>query len=38
MNKTIEKLNIEDDFLFAKVILDEDLCKRVLEINIRYFN
>jgi len=31
MNKIIQQLNLEDDFLFAKVMSDEDICKKVLE-------
>ena len=31
MNKTIKELNLEDDFLFAKVMTDQEVCKRVLE-------
>lgn len=29
--KTIQQLNLEDDFLFAKVMSDKDICKKVLE-------
>ena len=29
--KTIQDLNLEDDFLFAKVMTDQYICKRVLE-------
>lgn len=31
MNKTIKELNLEDDFLFAKVMTDKHVCKKVLE-------
>lgn len=31
MNKTIKELNLEDDFLFAKVMTDKHICKKVLE-------
>ncbi len=31
MNKTIQELNLEDDFLFAKVMTDKEVCKKVLE-------
>ena len=31
MNKIIEQLNLDDDFLFAKVMSDKDICKKVLE-------
>ena len=30
-NKTIQQLNLEDDFLFAKVMSDKDVCRKVLE-------
>jgi len=30
-NKTIQQLNLEDDFLFAKVMSDKDICRKVLE-------
>ena len=40
MNKTIEQLNLDDDFLFAKVMSDKEICKKVLEkilnIKIKY--
>ena len=29
--KTIQQLNLEDDFLFAKVMSDKEVCKKVLE-------
>lgn len=29
--KTLQELNLEDDFLFAKVMSDKDICKRVIE-------
>lgn len=29
--KTIKELNLEDDFLFAKVMSDREVCRRVLE-------
>lgn len=37
MNKIIEQLNLDDDFLFAKVMSDKEICKQVLEkiLNIR---
>lgn len=37
MNKIIQELNLDDDFLFAKVMSDQEICKRVLEkiLNIR---
>lgn len=31
MSKTIKDLNLDDDFLFAKVMSDHEICKRVLE-------
>ncbi|KIL07541.1 UNVERIFIED_ORG: transposase [Clostridium botulinum] len=31
MNKTLKELNLEDDFLFAKVMSDKDICKELLE-------
>ena len=31
MNKTIKELNLEDDFLFAKVMTDKEICRKVLE-------
>ena len=30
-NKTIQQLNLEDDFLFAKVMSDKEVCSKVLE-------
>ena len=40
MNKIIEQLNLDDDFLFAKVMSDREICKKVLEkilnIKIKY--
>ena len=29
--KTLQELNLEDDFLFAKVMSDKDICRRVIE-------
>ena len=29
--KTLRELNLEDDFMFAKVMMDEEICKSVLE-------
>ncbi len=29
--KTIHELNLEDDFLFAKVMSDKEICRKVLE-------
>lgn len=31
MSKTLKDLNLEDDFLFAKVMTDERICKELLE-------
>lgn len=31
MNKIIEQLNLNDDFLFAKVMSDKEICRKVLE-------
>ena len=31
MNKTLKELNLEDDFLFAKVMSDKNICKELLE-------
>ncbi|NSB14562.1 Rpn family recombination-promoting nuclease/putative transposase [Clostridium beijerinckii] len=31
MNKTLKELNLEDDFLFAKVMSDKEICKELLE-------
>ena len=31
MEKTIQELNLSDDFLFAKVMADSEICRRVLE-------
>lgn len=31
MNKTLKQLNLEDDFLFAKVMSDKEICKELLE-------
>ena len=31
MEKTIHELNLSDDFLFAKVMADSEICRRVLE-------
>ena len=31
MNRTIQELNLEDDFLFAKVMSDKEICKELLE-------
>lgn len=40
MNKIIEQLSLDDDFLFVKVMSDKEICKKVLEkilnINIKY--
>lgn len=30
-NKTIQQLNLEDDFLFAKVMSDKEVCRKVLK-------
>ena len=30
-DKTIQQLNLEDDFLFAKVMSDKEVCRKVLE-------
>ena len=30
-NKTIQQLNLEDDFLFSKVMSDKEVCRKVLE-------
>lgn len=30
-SKTIQQLNLEDDFLFAKVMSDKEVCRKVLE-------
>ena len=30
-NRTIHQLNLEDDFLFAKVMSDKEICRKVLE-------
>lgn len=30
-DKTIKELNLEDDFLFAKVMSDKEICRKVLE-------
>lgn len=32
MEKRIQELNLTDDFLFAKVMSDEEICRRVLQI------
>lgn len=29
--KTLQELNLEDDFLFAKVMSDKDICREFLE-------
>jgi hypothetical protein len=29
--KTLQDLNLEDDFLFAKVMDDKEICRKVLE-------
>lgn len=29
--KTIQELNLEDDFLFAKVMSDTEICRKILE-------
>ena len=31
MNKLIQNLNLNDDFLFAKVMSDKEICQKVLE-------
>jgi predicted transposase/invertase (TIGR01784 family) len=31
MNRTLKELNLEDDFLFAKVMSDKEVCKELLE-------
>ena len=31
MTKTLKELNLEDDFLFAKVMNDKEICKEFLE-------
>ena len=31
MVKSLKELNLEDDFLFAKVMMDKDICKEFLE-------
>ena len=31
MNKILQELNLEDDFLFAKVMSDKEICKEFLE-------
>ena len=31
MSKTLKELNLEDDFLFAKVMTDKKICKEFLE-------
>ena len=31
MNKIIQQLNLDDDFLFAKVMSDKEICRKVLE-------
>ena len=31
MNTTLKELNLEDDFLFAKVMSDKEICKELLE-------
>ena len=31
MYKTLKELNLEDDFLFAKVMSDKEICKEFLE-------
>ena len=30
-NKTIQQLNLEDDFLFTKVMCNKGICRKVLE-------
>lgn len=30
-DKTIQQLNLEDDFLFAKVMSDKEICRKILE-------
>ena len=29
--KKLQELNLEDDFLFAKVMSDKEICKKVIE-------
>lgn len=31
MEKRMEELNLEDDFLFARVMSDQEICRKVLE-------
>ncbi len=31
IQKTLQELNLEDDFLFAKVMSDKEICRRVIE-------
>lgn len=31
MDKTLKELNLEDDFLFAKVMSNKEICKELLE-------
>ena len=35
--KTIQDLNLEDDFLFAKVMSDREICRKVLEKILIFF-
>lgn len=34
--KTIKELNLEDDFLFAKVMSDKEICRKALEKILRH--
>ena len=34
-NKSLKELNLEDDFLFAKVMSDKEICKELLEKDFR---
>ena len=34
MEKRIEDLNLEDDFLFSRVMSDEEICRIVLELSL----
>ena len=31
MNKTLKELNLEDDFLLAKVMSNKEICKELVE-------
>lgn len=37
-NKLMQELNLEDDFLFAKVMADPIICKKGYREDIRYRN